>query len=136
MGVPVWPDPIDNFAGPLAGLLAGLEHCETPWLVTVPCDTPNFPIDLVEKLARAAVDQEADIAIAASIEEGRQQRQPVFCLLRANLIESLISYLHAGESKIVQWTGQHRSVDVVFDDPAAFFNANTAQDLAALQIRR
>jgi molybdopterin-guanine dinucleotide biosynthesis protein A len=133
MGVPVWPDPIDNYAGPLAGLLAGLEHCETPWLVTVPCDTPNFPIDLVEKLARAAVDDNADIAMAATIEEGKQQRQPVFCLLRASLVESLIAYLHAGESKIVQWTRQHRCVDVVFDDPAAFFNANTPQDLAALQ---
>ncbi len=135
MGVPVWPDPIDNYAGPLAGLLAGLEHCETPWLVTVPCDTPNFPIDLVEKLARAAVDANADIAMAATIEDGKQQRQPVFCLLRASLIDSLITYLHAGESKIVQWTRQHRSVDVVFDDPAAFFNANTPQDLAALQPR-
>lgn len=133
MGVPVWPDPIDGYAGPLAGLLAGLEHCETPWLVTVPCDTPNFPVDLVEKLARAAVDHQAEVAMAATIEDGRHQRQPVFCLLRASLIESLITYLHAGESKIVQWTRQHRSVDVVFEDPGAFFNVNTLQDLATLQ---
>jgi molybdopterin-guanine dinucleotide biosynthesis protein A len=53
MGVPVWPDALPDYPGPLAGLLAGLEHCETPYLVTVPCDTPNFPTDLVERLAAA-----------------------------------------------------------------------------------
>ncbi|MFM2066737.1 MAG: molybdenum cofactor guanylyltransferase MobA [Pseudomonadota bacterium] len=136
MGVPVWPDPIDNYAGPLAGLLAGLEHCETPWLVTVPCDTPNFPADLVERLAAAAAAQDADIAMAASIQDGQPQRQPVFCLVRASLVESLVAFLHAGNSRIVQWARQHRLVEVVFDDPAAFFNANTPQDLAALQPAR
>ncbi|MDH4289863.1 MAG: molybdenum cofactor guanylyltransferase, partial [Aquincola sp.] len=45
-GAPVWPDPIEGYAGPLVGFLAGLEHCETPWLVTVPCDTPDFPTEL------------------------------------------------------------------------------------------
>ena len=55
MGVPVWPDAPADYPGPLAGLLAGLEHCETPYLVTVPCDTPNFPLDLVERLAAALV---------------------------------------------------------------------------------
>jgi molybdopterin-guanine dinucleotide biosynthesis protein A len=135
MGVPVWPDPIADYAGPLAGLLAGLEHCETPWLVTVPCDTPNFPLDLVERLARAAVEQGADIAMAATVEDTQQQRQPVFCLVRASLIESLVTFLHTGQSKIMMWARQHHLVEVVFDDPAAFFNANTAQDLAALQPR-
>lgn len=55
MGVPVWPDPVADFPGPLAGFLAGLEHCDTPYLVTVPCDTPNFPTDLVDRLATALV---------------------------------------------------------------------------------
>ena len=50
-GVPVWPDVIPDFAGPLAGFLTALEHCETSWLVTVPCDTPLFPDDLVARLA-------------------------------------------------------------------------------------
>ncbi len=51
MGVPVWPDPMGDYPGPLAGWLAGLERCETPYMVTVPCDTPNFPADLVERQA-------------------------------------------------------------------------------------
>jgi molybdopterin-guanine dinucleotide biosynthesis protein A len=53
-GAPVWPDPIDGFVGPLAGFLAGLERCETPWMVTVPCDSPAFPEQLVERLAQGA----------------------------------------------------------------------------------
>ena len=53
MGVPVWPDALADFAGPLAGFLAGLEHCDTPYLVTVPCDSPRFPEDLVARLASA-----------------------------------------------------------------------------------
>ena len=52
-GVPVWPDALPDFAGPLAGFLAGLEHCETPYLVTLPCDSPLFPEDLVARLAQA-----------------------------------------------------------------------------------
>ncbi|RVU46363.1 molybdenum cofactor guanylyltransferase MobA [Rubrivivax rivuli] len=133
MGVPVWPDPIGDFAGPLAGWLAGLERCETPYLVTVPCDTPNFPTDLVEKLAAALVAEGADIAMAATQEDGQVQVQPVFCLLKTELMESLVAYLHAGQAKIDRWTAQHRCTTVVFDDAAAFANANTVQELAQLQ---
>jgi molybdopterin-guanine dinucleotide biosynthesis protein A len=133
LGVPVWPDPIGDFPGPLAGWLAGLEHCQTPYLVTVPCDSPNFPDDLVTRLAAALEADDAEIAMAATQEGGALQLQPVFCLLRSQLIESLVAALHAGERKIDRWTARHRCVTVPFDDAAAFFNANTAQDLARLQ---
>ena len=65
-GVPVWPDPVEDFAGPLAGFLAGLEHCETPLLLTVPCDTPNFPEDLAARLASALAAEQAELASAAA----------------------------------------------------------------------
>jgi molybdopterin-guanine dinucleotide biosynthesis protein A len=133
MGVPVWPDPMGDFPGPLAGWLAGLERCETPYMVTVPCDTPNFPADLVERLAAALVAQDADIAMAATLENGAVQVQPVFCLIKSELMESLVAYLHAGERKIDRWTAKHRCATVVFDDTAAFANANTPQELAQLQ---
>lgn len=133
MGVPVWPDPMGDFPGPLAGWLAGLERVETPYMVTVPCDTPNFPADLVERLAAALVEQDAEIAMAATLENGAVQVQPVFCLLKAELMESLVAYLHGGERKIDRWTAQHRCATVVFDDTAAFANANTPQELAQLQ---
>src|SRR3954465_14354160 len=67
-GVPVWPDVLPDFAGPLAGFLTALERCNTPWLVTVPCDTPLFPQDLVLRLASAAEEQDAEIAMAAARE--------------------------------------------------------------------
>jgi molybdopterin-guanine dinucleotide biosynthesis protein A len=137
MGVPVWPDSQADFAGPLAGMLVGLEHCETPWLVTVPCDTPNFPTDLVERLAAAAQAEDAEIAMAATREPDEQgqtvvQVQPVFCLLKSSLLESLQAFLDSGQRKIDRWTSQHRCAIVVFDDSAAFFNANTVEELRRL----
>jgi molybdopterin-guanine dinucleotide biosynthesis protein A len=133
MGVPVWPDVQSDFPGPLAGVLVGLERCETPYLVTVPCDTPNFPLDLVERLAQALESEHADIAMAATRENGDVMAQPVFCFLKAELLESLVRYLHAGERKIDRWTAQHRVATVVFDDASAFDNANTIDELRRLQ---
>ena len=66
------------------------------------------------------------------MEDGRQQVQPVFCLLKSGLIESLEAYLNAGERKIDRWTAQHRCVQVVFDDSSEFANANTLMDLQRL----
>ena len=139
-GTPVWPDVLADYAGPLAGFLTGLERCETPWLVTVPCDTPLFPADLVARLAHAAAFGEAEIAMSAALEEDGQLRpQPVFCLLRVELLESLVRFTHAGGRKIDAWTAQHRSVVVPFDapgdDPRAFFNANTLAELHQLEQR-
>lgn len=133
MGVPVWPDVQTDFPGPLAGMLVGLERCETPYLVTVPCDTPNFPLDLVERLAAALVAEGAELAMAATREDGEVTRQPVFCLLKAELLDSLVRYLHSGERKIDRWSARHRVATVVFEDAAAFDNANTREELQRLQ---
>lgn len=137
-GVPVWPDGLADYAGPLAGFLTGLERCETPLLVTVPCDTPLFPGDLVARLAAALDRDDADIAMAAAREEDGQLRtQPVFCLLRRELMESLVRFTHEGGRKIDAWTAQHKTVTVTFDqpgdDPRAFFNANTLAELQRLE---
>jgi molybdopterin-guanine dinucleotide biosynthesis protein A len=132
-GVPVWPDPVGEFAGPLAGFLAGLEHCETPLLLSVPCDTPNFPEDLAARLAAALEAENADLAYATTLEDGREQPHPVFCLLKSALSESLVAFLHGGGRKIDTWFAQHRAVGVRFADASAFFNANTSAELARLQ---
>lgn len=134
-GAPVWPDTVPDYAGPLAGVLAGLEHCETPWLVTVPCDTPLFPDDLVQRLVAAAVEHDADIAMAATSEAGVMQVQPVFCLLKTELIESLVRFIQSGQRKIDKWTAQHRCIEVPFADAHAFTNANTLDELQQLQQR-
>jgi len=134
-GVPVWPDALPDYAGPLAGFLAGLEHCATAWLVTVPCDTPDFPLDLVARLAATADAEDAEIALAATHEDGRVQPQPVFCLMRSDLLESLVRFTQGGQRKIDRWTAQHRCAIVVFDDARAFANANTLDELRRLQAR-
>ncbi len=136
-GAPVWPDALADFAGPLAGFLAGLEHCETPLLLTVPCDVPYFPLSLCERLARSLHTQQAEIAMAAALEGGRLRTQPVFCLMRANLAKSLAHFLESGGRKIDAWTAQHKTVIVPFDepsdDPRAFANANTLAELRHLE---
>jgi molybdopterin-guanine dinucleotide biosynthesis protein A len=134
-GVPVWPDAIADYPGPLAGFLAGLEHSETPYLVTVPCDTPDFPDDLVVRLADALAEGDAEIAMAATRGVDGVQVQPVFCLMKTALMESLVRFTESGQRKIDKWTAQHRCVEVVFDDEAAFFNANTPDELRRLQQR-
>ncbi|MEO7116558.1 MAG: molybdenum cofactor guanylyltransferase MobA [Caldimonas sp.] len=132
MGVPVWPDALADYPGPLAGFLAGLEHCETPYLVTVPCDSPLFPDDLVARLI-AAVDDDIDLAMAATREDGELRLQPVFCLMRASVMEGLIQFTSSGQRKIDAWTATLRTVVVEFDDAAAFVNANTTAELQGLQ---
>ncbi|MCM2296951.1 molybdenum cofactor guanylyltransferase MobA [Rhodoferax sp.] len=143
-GVPVWPDVLADYAGPLAGFLTGLERCETPYLLTVPCDTPLLPLDLAQRLAQALEAEDADIAMAAAPEAGKDghmqvRTQPVFCLLRTGLLESLVRFTQDGGRKIDAWTALHRTTVVAFDapgdDPQAFFNANTLAELQQLESR-
>jgi molybdopterin-guanine dinucleotide biosynthesis protein A len=109
-------------------------------MMTVPCDTPLFPHDLVARLAEALEAEDADIAMAAAREEDGQLRaQPVFCLMRSELLESVVKFTHGGGRKIDAWTAQHKTVLVPFDqpgdDPKAFFNANTLVELHQLESR-
>ena len=138
LGAPVWPDSIDGFAGPLAGFLTGLERCETPLMLTVPCDTPLFPLDLLERLLAAMKAQDADLAMAAAPEaDGTVRPQPVFCLLKTELHESLVKFTQSGGRKIDAWTAQHRCATVPFDlpgdNPQAFSNTNTLAELQQLE---
>jgi molybdopterin-guanine dinucleotide biosynthesis protein A len=140
MGVPVWPDALADYPGPLAGFLAGLAQCRTPWLLTVPCDSPRFPTDLATRLAAAALSQDAEIAIALATDheapDAALRPQPVFCLLRSSLQDSLQRFVAEGGRKVGAWTALHRCATVPFnqpgDDPHAFFNANTLDELRLL----
>ena len=141
-GADVWPDSITDYAGPLAGFLTGLERCETPYLLTVPCDTPFFPLDLAARLSLALIHNEAEIAMASAPEKNKDsiiqvRSQPVFCLMAIELLESLVRFTHGGGRKIDAWTAQHKTVlvpfDQVGDDPLAFANANTMPELIALE---
>ncbi len=145
-GVPVWPDAatLGEYAGPLAGFMTGLERCETPYLLTVPCDTPLFPADLVARLAEALAHDGADFAVAAAPEEDDQKNisirpQPVFCQIRCEMLESLMRFTKNGGRKIDAWTAQHKTVHVTFDqagdDAHGFCNANTLAELHQLESR-
>jgi molybdopterin-guanine dinucleotide biosynthesis protein A len=133
MGVPVWTDELPDFAGPLAGFLIGLERCETPYLAAVPCDSPLFPDDLVARLAAALEAADAELAMACTLENDQPQVQPVFCLMKATLLESLVRFTQEGGRKIDRWTALHACVNVPFPDERAFFNANTLSQLQQLQ---
>lgn len=132
LGAPVIPDEISGFAGPLAGLHAGLSHCETPYLVTAPCDSPFLPMDLVDKLSEALMATQADIAVAVTDNGATRQRHPVFCLLSAHLKNDLADYLGKGGRKMDAWFEMHRKVDVHFLDETAFVNINSLDELDSL----
>lgn len=137
MGTPVLDDGARPFEGPLAGLLAGLQHCTTPWLAAVPCDAPAFPLDLVPRLAEAAHRAGTPAAVATAPDEVcRPLAQPVFCLLHTRVLPRLQNFLDQGGRAAGQWLQALQAVGVAFDRPqdvGAFFNANTAEDLRASQ---
>jgi len=128
LGHPVIRDRIEGFAGPLAGLHAGLQQARHELVATVPCDSPFLPLDLVARLLRALETHDADLAVART----RDQPHPVFALVRRSVLEHLERYLSDGGRKIDAWYASLVTVEVAFDDEAdAFRNINTADELAA-----
>lgn len=137
LGCDVYPDDDAEFAGPLSGFAVGLAHCQTPYLLTVPCDSPRFPMDLAYRLANHVQKDMAqdDYEIAMAAQGG--WTQPVFCLVKRTLLPDLLEFMASGKRKIDVWTAQHKTIIVNFDaqhdDPLAFTNVNTLDELSALQ---
>jgi molybdopterin molybdotransferase len=132
LGVPVWPDDTPGFAGPLAGLEAGMRHCATPYLLSAPCDSPFLPPDLAERLYAALREQDADLAYAVTQEPGkRRQPHPVFCLVRVDRLPQLSAYLAEGGRKMDGWYADLKAAEVLFEDDGAFRNINTQDELQA-----
>lgn len=129
-GTVVGDDPaLGGWQGPLAGVAAGMAACtpDEPWLVTVPCDTPFIPSDLVARLLAGAQARDAPVAFATAA----GQRYPACMLARASLAASLHHCLASGERKVGFWQRQVGGVAVAFDDaPEGFLNINTAEELA------
>ena len=120
----VAPDEIAGFAGPLAGLHAGLKFAAQPLVVTVPCDSPFLPSDLVPRLRQSL--GEKDLAVAKT----GDQPHPVFALMKRQVRESLEAFLASGGRKIDAWYAALKVVEVNFDDEAdAFRNINTLEEL-------
>jgi molybdenum cofactor guanylyltransferase len=128
LGHPVVPDAVGGFAGPLAGLHAGLVHTRTTYAMTVPCDSPFLPEDLVARLSAGLEGNDAQLAVARTFD----QPHPVFALVRADVLPHLAAFLSGGGRKIDAWYATLRVVEVPFDDCAdAFRNINTRDELAA-----
>lgn len=128
-GMPVWPDARAGYAGPLAGIEAGLAHCPTPYMITVPCDSPFLPLDLVVRLADALRVHDAEIAIPLTGTGDQRQSQPVFALLKVTLLDDLARFLQDDGHKMMAWFASRKMVEVPFDDEAAFRNINTLEEL-------
>ena len=132
-GLPVLSDPLEDFQGPLAGFLAGLEAMQTDYLLTLPCDGPVIVPDLARRLAAGLEGAQAQIAVA---HDGRRL-QPVYALLHRNTLDSLRQALEEGERKIDRWYSRQRWVTVDFSDvPEQFSNINTPDDYAKSQPAR
>ena len=146
LGIPVWSDSVPDYAGPLAGFLTAMQQCRGryDYVLSVPCDSPLFPQDLLTRLATALVQDKAEIAMAMAPERQEDgstllRPQPVFCLIRTNLADSLQAFLEGGGRKIGAWTASHRQIKLGFDAPGddsrAFANANTLEELHALETK-
>ncbi|NLD53970.1 MAG: molybdenum cofactor guanylyltransferase [Burkholderiaceae bacterium] len=128
-GHPVVVDAVEGFAGPLAGLHAGLLAARSPWLMAVPCDSPFLPADLLDRLAAAAEASGAPIAFARA----GSRSHPVFALVRTSLRENLESYLAGGGRRMEDWYASLGAVAADFPDPGAFRNINTPEELHAAE---
>jgi len=126
----VVPDAMKGYAGPLAGFERGLTEASHPLVATVPCDSPLLPADLIERLATALFNHDAELAVAKTFD----QPHPVFCLCYKTLASHLRKFLDNGGRKIDKWYGALRTVEVSFDDEEiAFSNINTLDELVALE---
>jgi len=129
-GVRVVSDAIGGFAGPLAGLHAGLSVSKRPLLASVPCDSPFLPADLVGRLYEKLDEAGAELAVAKT----GDQPHPVFSLMRRGVIDHLADFLKGGGRKIDAWYASLSVVEVAFDDEAeAFSNINTREELASFE---
>lgn len=132
-GHPVVQDGIPDYAGPLAGLHAGLTVATTPLIATAPCDSPFLPDDLVSRLLAALTASGAGLAVARTFD----QPHPVFSLCRREVLPSLTHFLSAGERKVHRWHATLEVVEVAFDDEAgAFENINTHEELGRFEATR
>lgn len=134
VGLPVIADSIEGFAGPLAGVLAGLDWAAAEGaeaIVTAAADTPFFPHDLVSRLMQESGDMPHPLVLAATPDSRRgSARHPTFGLWPVALRDDLRAALQSGLRKVVLWTDQHGGREALFPDEDAFFNVNTPQDLA------
>ncbi|MBA1444151.1 MAG: molybdenum cofactor guanylyltransferase [Chromatiales bacterium] len=129
-GFAVIPDPIDGFPGPLAGMLSALQHTTADLLLTVPCDGPWVPTNLLERLFTTLANENADVCC---VHDG-ERMHPVFSLIRRELTTELTAYIDAGGRAVHRWFKQQRLALADFSsDPELFTNINTPGELERIE---
>ena len=112
----------EAFPGPLAGIAAGLARVRTEWLLVVPCDAPQLPLDLAARLAHGRGTARAAVASVG------QRVEPLFCLLAHDLAGDARDALHAGERSVARWLAAVGAAPVPCSDAQSFVNINSADD--------
>lgn len=129
-GYPVITDSIEGYAGPLAGMAAAIQACDSEYILTTPCDGPWVPADLVTRLFTQLKKEGASLSTA----HDGQRLQPVFTLIHRKLLPSILSYLESGERRLGYWVKQQKPALTDFSDqPEVFFNVNSPAELEAAE---
>ncbi len=132
-GHDVFTDSLANFQGPLAGFFSGMQHADTDYILTLPCDGPYIPDDMTRRMSTALQENSAELAVAYD----GQRLQPVHALIPVSLQKSLQTFLENGDRKIDLWYKQHKMALADFSDIADVFNnINTADDQNRLQSKQ
>ncbi|RLV59016.1 molybdenum cofactor guanylyltransferase [Parashewanella curva] len=124
-GYPVFSDELSGFQGPLSGLSTALHHCQSEWLLMLPCDTPHLPSDLLEKMQLALAQDNTDIVVACD----SHKEHAVIMLLKRQLKADLDDYLASGERRVMAWYRRHQYQTVEFD-AKHFINCNHIDELS------
>ncbi|MES9958192.1 MAG: molybdenum cofactor guanylyltransferase MobA [Sedimenticola sp.] len=129
-GYPVFEDAVADFAGPLAGIAAAIDHADTDLVLTVPCDGPWLPADLGRRLERRLLQEDADICVA----HDGNRKQPVFALFHLRVADSINAFLASGDRKLQLWLGSQKlAIEGFSDHPDAFINVNTPEEKARVE---
>lgn len=132
LGYPVIPDRQPDYNGPMAGICAAGRQAKGDWLLIVPCDAPFLPLDLADRLLDAAQRNGTRLARAADAEHTHYTT----LLLHRGLLPDIAAHLADGRLKLRVWQARHNPATVIFtDEPDAFLNINTPDDLAQAEQR-
>lgn len=131
-GLPVYTDSIAGYAGPLSGILTGLQQMPYDWLLCVPCDSPYLPLNLAEKFIKAKQQSAAQNCVIFYADDG-ERVHPTFCFIHRTLAPTLANYLQQGGRRMLEFMKSQQAIAVDFSEQKEnFININTLEQLQQL----
>ncbi|MBE9516378.1 MAG: molybdenum cofactor guanylyltransferase [Proteobacteria bacterium] len=123
---PVLADDIGDYWGPLAGIATAMKFCQSDLLLISPCDTPNLPDNLLQRLTDVMEEKRVDVVMA----QDEDHLHPVITLVKCSLYDDLVAYLRRGERKAMKWMQSQNWAATRFPDQAdCFANINSLDDI-------